>query len=165
MWKCHIAKMIPHILRERNIFEKISTNIPSKLKTNNILWLSQSYMFRKKKLLLHRFLKITLFFFEWLRESINKFQNKIITFLKDDLWIFTAKMSNNVNFGVHFGRTSICLAVEKDGRCDVVANDAGKIHVWLRFPVNLKYSNMIRGRWKWLKCIKENRLMSKFASN
>ena len=77
--------MIPHILRERNIFEQISTNIPSKLKTNNILWLSQSYMFRKKKLLLHRFLKITLFFFEWLRESINKFQNKIITFLKDDL--------------------------------------------------------------------------------
>lgn len=30
-----------------------------------------------------------------------------------------------VSFGVHVGRTSMCLAVEKDGRCDVVANDAG----------------------------------------
>ena len=123
----------------------------------------------QKKLLLHRFLKITLFFFEWLRESINKFQNKIITFLKDDLWIFTAKMSNNVNFGVHFGRTSICLAVEKDGRCDVVANDAGKIYVWLRSAVYLKHSEMIRGRYSfrkndWIKT-KESRLMSKFASN
>jgi len=32
---------------------------------------------------------------------------------------------STVSFGVHFGRSSICLAVEKDGRCDVVANDAG----------------------------------------
>ena len=32
---------------------------------------------------------------------------------------------SSVCFGVHFGRSSICLAVERDGRCDVVANDAG----------------------------------------
>lgn len=30
-----------------------------------------------------------------------------------------------VSFGVHVGQTSACLAVERDGRCDVVANDAG----------------------------------------
>ena len=38
--------------------------------------------------------------------------------------LYVCKMSS-VSFGVHFGRSSICLAVEKDGRCDVVANDAG----------------------------------------
>ena len=131
------------------------------------LWLSECYVSRKKSSF-QRSLKVPLLLgFEWLRELINKFQNKIITFLKYNLWNFPAEMSNNVNFGVHFGRTSICLAVEKDGRCDVVANDAGKIYVWLRSAVYLKHSKMIRGRHSfrkndWIKT-KESRLMSKFA--
>ena len=32
---------------------------------------------------------------------------------------------SNISFGVHIGRTSMCLAAEKDGRIDVIANDAG----------------------------------------
>ena len=30
-----------------------------------------------------------------------------------------------VSFGVHIGRTSMCIAAEKEGNWDVIANDAG----------------------------------------
>ena len=30
-----------------------------------------------------------------------------------------------ISFGVHIGRTSMCIAAEKDGNWDVIANDAG----------------------------------------
>jgi len=31
----------------------------------------------------------------------------------------------STSFGVHIGNTSACIAVSKEGKTDVVANDAG----------------------------------------
>ena len=31
----------------------------------------------------------------------------------------------SISFGVHLGRTSMCLAAEKDGKFDVIANEGG----------------------------------------
>jgi molecular chaperone DnaK (HSP70) len=32
---------------------------------------------------------------------------------------------NNTAFGVHIGNSSACIAVSREGKTDVVANDAG----------------------------------------
>ena len=37
--------------------------------------------------------------------------------------VLVSKMS--ISFGVHLGRTSMCLAAEKDGKFDVIANEGG----------------------------------------